>query len=87
MTRETRELLERVLQLPIVERAALAARLIESLGVQQTVDDSVEVARAWREELLRRYEDMATGRDPGVAVDDALSELRRAMAEERSKLS
>ncbi len=86
MTREARELLERVLQLPIDERAALAARIIEPLGVQQAVNDSVEVTRAWREELLRRYDDMVTGRDPGVAADDALSELRRAMAEERSKL-
>lgn len=75
--------MERVLKLPVEERAALAARVIESLGVETPVSPA-EVER-WREELLRRHDDMLSGRDPGVPAEQVLAEMRRAMAEERSR--
>ncbi|MCO5170130.1 MAG: addiction module protein [Planctomycetes bacterium] len=83
MTQETRELMERVLRLPAEERAALAARLIESLEGEGTSDD--DVTRAWREELGRRYDDLVSGRDPGTPAAQALAAMRRAMAEERER--
>jgi putative addiction module component (TIGR02574 family) len=84
MTQETRELMERVLKLPVEERAALAARVIDSLG-DETPDAPTEVERAWRDELLRRHDDMLSGRDPGVPAGQVLAEMRRAMAEERAR--
>jgi putative addiction module component (TIGR02574 family) len=49
MTRESRELLKQALELPLDERAALAAELLESLS---EAEDAVEAA--WAEEIGRR---------------------------------
>lgn len=58
MTHETRELMVRVLKLPVEERAALAARVIESL-VEDEPEVSAQLDRAWRDELGRRHDDLA----------------------------
>lgn len=84
MTQETVELMERILKLPAVERAALVSRIIDSLG-EEGSEGAAEVERAWREELARRYDGMVSGRDLGVPASQALAEMRQAMAEERAR--
>jgi len=58
MTRETTELLEKALKLPPKARAALIARLIESLDGAK--DDDSEVA--WQAEIDRRARDLDEGK-------------------------
>ncbi len=57
MTRETTELLDRALKLPPKARAALIARLIESLDGAN--DEGSEVA--WQAEIDRRARDLDDG--------------------------
>ena len=57
MTRETTALLEKALRLPPKARAALIARLIESLD--GTSDEDAEVA--WQAEIDRRARDLDEG--------------------------
>ena len=58
MTRETSEVLEKALKLPPKARAALIARLIESLDGAK--DDDSEVA--WQAEIDRRARDLVEGK-------------------------
>jgi putative addiction module component (TIGR02574 family) len=57
MTRDTTEVLERALKLPPKARAALIARLIESLDGARDVDSEVE----WQAEIDRRARDLDEG--------------------------
>jgi putative addiction module component (TIGR02574 family) len=84
MTHETRDLLERALKLPHDARAEIVRSLIESLE-EDSPGDPAAVARAWREELARRHHAMIAGRDPGVSAEEALADLRKAVAEERAR--
>ena len=57
MTRETIEVLEKALKLPPKARAALIARLIESLDGAKDQDSEV----AWQAEIARRARDLDDG--------------------------
>lgn len=62
------------LQLPLDARAALAARLIESLD-ERPLEDAAEVERAWEVEIGRRLEDLRAGRMKTRPVEEFLAEL------------
>jgi putative addiction module component (TIGR02574 family) len=72
MSSEVNELLKKALALPVTERAELAGSLIESLD--QAEDQSV--ADAWEAEIVRRMEDVDSGR----VKPDSLDEFRRRLA-------
>ena len=72
MSSEVNELLKKALTLPVTERAELAGSLIESLD--QAEDKSV--ADAWEAEIVRRMEDLDSGR----VKPDSLDEFRRRLA-------
>jgi len=72
MSSEVNELLKKALTLPVTERAELAASLIESLD--QAEDKSV--ADAWEAEIVRRMEDLDSGR----VKPDSLDEFRQRLA-------
>lgn len=57
------------LDLPRVERAQLAARLLASL------DEETAVERAWEEEITRRVEDLRLGRVKTRPVEELLDEI------------
>ena len=63
---EAQELLKKALALPDKERADLAGSLIESLD--DTVDENAEAA--WQEEIVRRLEDVQSGRVKTTLWDD-----------------
>lgn len=75
MTRESAELLKRALNLPANERAELADFLIESL--EQSSDASVQAA--WDDEILRRMQDLESGRVKAVSLDEARRRLSSAI--------
>lgn len=64
-------LLEDVLRLSADERSAVAAALIDSLESS----DEAAVSAAWRAELLKRREDLRTGRTSGQPWADARARL------------
>lgn len=67
-------LAEAALRLPVGARAALAARLLDSLD-EQPLEDVAEVERAWDEEIRRRLEALRSGRMKTRPVDEFLAEL------------
>jgi len=75
MTQETLELLKKALNLTVEERAELAGSLIESLDDVQ--DKSV--AAAWEKEILRRMEDLDSGRVTPVSLEEARQRLSSAI--------
>jgi putative addiction module component (TIGR02574 family) len=64
---EAQELLKKALALPDKERADLAGTLIESLD--QTVDENAEAA--WQEEIVRRLEEVRSGKVKTTSCGDA----------------
>jgi putative addiction module component (TIGR02574 family) len=71
MREEAAELLKRASALPAQERAELADALIESLdGVE---DESVQTA--WDAEIVRRLEDLNSGRVKPVSLVEARRRL------------
>jgi putative addiction module component (TIGR02574 family) len=72
MSREVTELLKKALELPPTDRAELAGSLIESLDHAE--DESVKAA--WEAEIVRRMEDLDSGR----VKPDSLDEFRRRIA-------
>jgi putative addiction module component (TIGR02574 family) len=66
MMQEAQELLKKALALPDKERADLAGSLIESLD--DTVDENAEAA--WQEEIVRRLEDVQSGRVKTTSWDE-----------------
>jgi putative addiction module component (TIGR02574 family) len=66
---------EELLALPLDERAEFAAELLASLDDEETSDDPVEVDLAWRDELSRRSEQIATGTVATVGWDQVLERV------------
>ena len=66
MTQEAQELLEKALALPDKERAELAGNLISSLDV--TIDEDVDAA--WQQEVLRRHQDVESGKVKTVSWEE-----------------
>jgi putative addiction module component (TIGR02574 family) len=66
MMQEAQELPKKVLALPEKERADLASTLIESLD--QTIDENTEAA--WQEEILRRLEEVRSGKAKTTSWDN-----------------
>lgn len=66
------ELREHALQLPIKDRAALAADLLASLDGEPEAD----VEAAWAEEVERRARRLLSGEDPGHPWEDVRARLR-----------
>jgi putative addiction module component (TIGR02574 family) len=54
MSNEAQEILARALELPVTERARLAADLLDSLDDEEYEDSPEEVQQAWAEEIERR---------------------------------
>ena len=66
MMQEAQELLKKALALPDKERADLAGSLIDSLD--DTVDENAEAA--WQEEIVRRFEEVQSGKVKTISWDD-----------------
>jgi putative addiction module component (TIGR02574 family) len=66
---------DELLALPLDERAEFAAELLASLDDEDSLDDPVEVDLAWRDELSRRSEQIATGSVATVDWDQVLERV------------
>jgi len=63
-----------VLKLPEQARADLLDRLIRSLSDISAMDP--DVAEAWRQEAVRRDEEMESGSVAGMTAEEVFEELR-----------
>jgi putative addiction module component (TIGR02574 family) len=75
MSEDAIEILKKALSLPVSERAELAGSLIESLD--DTEDPSVETA--WDAEIIRRMEELDSGRLKPVSLEEARRRLSSAI--------
>ena len=66
---------DELLALPLDERAEFAAELLASLDDEDSLDDPAEVELAWRDELSRRSEQIATGSVATVGWDQVLERV------------
>ena len=80
-TPEARDIIERALQLPPVERERIAHQLLDSV---YPPDDPEEVKRAWRAELQRRMDAICDGTMKSYSVEETMAYLRQALAERRA---
>jgi putative addiction module component (TIGR02574 family) len=75
MSQESSDLLKKALTLPVAERAELAGSLIESLD--EAEDESVQAA--WDAEIVRRMEDLNSGKVKPVSIEEARRRLSAAI--------
>ncbi|MCA9561380.1 MAG: addiction module protein [Myxococcales bacterium] len=72
MSEPTRKLLEEALNLPIHERAVVAAELLASLDGEPDVD----VEAAWADEIERRIRRVRAGQGEFQSWDEVVRDLR-----------
>jgi putative addiction module component (TIGR02574 family) len=79
MSNEAQEILARALELPVTERARLAADLLDSLDDEEYEDSPEEVQQAWAEEIERRAEAFHRGDYDGEMrdADTVIADIRR----------
>lgn len=75
MKREEEEVIDQALQLPKTARAALAARLLDSLDTE--VDEDAELA--WAEEIERRARRALSGESKGTDWDVVLARVEERL--------
>ena len=75
ISREVTQLLKKALEGPVTDRAELADSIIESLD--QAEDKSVK--DAWDAEILRRMEDLDSGRVKSISHHEVLRRLASAI--------
>lgn len=71
----SREVVDRLLQLPERDRVDIARRLQDSIGPETSADDDL-----WLEDIVARVERVRTGQSQGLPAEDVFAE-----AEERLK--
>lgn len=83
------EVLERALDLPPEDREELVSKLQESLEVEEDDGEPVlseeEWEEAWDSEILRRLDDLRSGRVKGVDAFEMLRQSRAELEEEIRK--
>jgi putative addiction module component (TIGR02574 family) len=75
MSQESSELLKKALDLPVAERAELAGSLIESLD--EAAEEAVQ--SEWNAEIIRRMEDLNSGKVKPVSLEEARRRLSSAI--------
>lgn len=75
MSQDASELLRRALDLPVAERAELAGSLIESLD--EAKEEAVQ--SAWDAEIIRRMEELNSGKVQRVSLEEARRRLSSAI--------
>lgn len=80
-TPEVRDVLDRAMKLSAPEREVIARRLMDSIDPPPNVYESEDALRA---ELLRRVEDVESGRVKPITPDEMFANVRKALDEARN---
>ena len=73
------EIERKALAMPAVQRVRLAEKLVASVDSFATP----EIESAWRSEIVRRVEDIESGKVPGIPADEVMTTARKAVHEAR----
>ena len=73
------EILDHALQLEPADRGLIAHRLIVSLDADVSEDDQTENNAAWELEILRRSEELRSGRTQGIEAHESVARIRDAL--------
>lgn len=73
------EILDHALQLDPAARGLIAHRLIASLESESSEDDQNEIDAAWEAEILRRSDDLRSGRIQGIDGHESVARIRSAL--------
>jgi hypothetical protein len=79
MSPNDRKVLEAALKLPLKRRAALIARLLESVDLAPDGESPEAVERAWAREAERRIDDVEAGRARVLSNAETWRRVRRAI--------
>jgi len=87
MTRETKELLDRALKLPVPDRVKLAQELLDSVPVDDTGDgaDARELSPEWKTEIATRLRDEPEPGKPWATGEEVIARLRRELETKRPR--
>lgn len=80
-TPEAREIIDRALKLSAVERAVIGRVLLDSVYPPPNTYESADALRA---ELVRRVEDVESGRVKALTHEEAMAQIRKAREERTS---
>lgn len=72
------EILDHALQLKPADRGLIAHRLIASLDAEPA-DDQNEIDAAWEIEILRRSDELRSGRVQGIDGRESVAQIRAAL--------
>lgn len=72
------EILDHALQLKPADRGLIAHRLIASLDAEPT-DDQNEIDAAWEIEILRRSDELRSGRVQGIDGRESVAQIYDAL--------
>ncbi|MFM9961488.1 MAG: addiction module protein [Planctomycetaceae bacterium] len=73
------EILDHALQLEPADRGLIAHRLIASLDAESAENNQPEIDEAWETEILRRSEDLRSGRVQGIDGRESVARIRAAL--------
>ena len=73
------EILDHALQLDPADRGLIAHRLIISLEADVSENDQNENDAAWEAEILRRSEELRSGRTQGIEAHESVAHIREAL--------
>lgn len=82
ITPEAAAVLDSALKLSATEREAIALRLIDSVRPMPNSDADWEY---WKAEIVRRVEDVRSGRVTALTAEESLANVRKALEEARRK--
>ena len=80
-TTEADDVLDRALKLSAAERERIARRLLDSVYPPPNTYESADALRA---ELVRRVEDVESGRVKALTHEEAMAQIRKAREERAS---
>ena len=73
------EILDHALQLDPADRGLIAHRLIVSLEGDSSEEEQNEIDAAWEAEIVRRSDDLRSGRVQGIDGRESVARIREAL--------
>ena len=73
------EILDHALKLKPADRGLIAHQLIASLDAESSDDDQHAIDAAWETEILRRSDDLRSGRVQGIEGRESVARIREAL--------
>lgn len=73
------EILDHALRLAPADRGLIAHRLIASLDSESSDEDQSEICSEWEQEILRRSDELRSGKVQGIEGRESVAQIRAAL--------